>query len=486
MKRKYVRQTGNTLGFNRHFPTHLQSITINKQFTYPMGRADQTEIAIDREYANAKEAYAAECERATNSNTDSFNDAKIEALARKLLKARGYTEGAVENFSVTPERLAYLTAVRDEEEPTDPATRAEHIVNNINNLSIPLDEIMDKQRYNGERHSIDERIALAQWSMLQESPEKRQRKKKLRTAKLYDLWDVYGLYRGDSIPPAAKSIRWNLFISIVGNPSTNATVQGHQELSRNLNVGLETYKNLRLAEVKGSTVRRELNDIKAALSHSSGINGWMWIFSKTKISAAQAGSVAVKIPLSLEHQKLLVAYCTSPEHCKEPTSTMGLLYLTGIMFSEVQRMDLAIAQRSLKHLSTPYVVVDGITKTKDRKRVVPITVGHAVVAAGIAGTLDWFRTTGKSNRERQMLKMLTNATGCNDYSSHSLRHAFALNCSINPNVRDMDKIYIGGWSAGAGGGVNTPVNMKYGAASIEGEGLANLYRASLEIHKHLL
>ena len=76
-KRPYVRQIGNTLGFNRHFPPHQQSITINKQFTYPMGRADQSEVAIDRDYANAKEACAAECERASNSNTDSFNDAKI-------------------------------------------------------------------------------------------------------------------------------------------------------------------------------------------------------------------------------------------------------------------------------------------------------------------------------------------------------------------------------------------------------------------------
>jgi len=485
MKRKYVRQTGNTLGFNRHFPTHLQSITINKQFTYPMGRADQTEIAIDREYANAKEAYAAECERATNSNADSFNDAKIEALARKLLKARGYAEGAVENFSVSPERLEYLTAVRDEGEPINPESKAEQIVNDINNLPISFDDITTKTAF-GETLSIPERIAAAQWSMLQESPEKRQRKKKLRSAKLYDLWDVYGLYRGDSFPPATKAPRWLLFVKIVGNVSTNATVQGHQELSRNLNVGLETYKNRRLAEVKGSTVRRELNDIKAALSHSSGINGWMWIFSKTKISVTQAGAVAVKMPLSLEHQKLLVAYCTSPEHCNEPTSTMGLLYLTGIMFSEVQRMDLATTQRSLNHPSTPYVIVDGIVKTKDRRRVVPITVGHTVVAAGIADTLDWFRTVGKSKRGRQMLAMLANATGCNDYSSHSLRHAFALNCSINRNVRDMDKINIGGWSAGAGGGVNTPVNMKYGAASIEGEGLDNLYRASLEIHRHLL
>ena len=485
MKRKYVRQTGNTLGFNRHFPTALQSITINKQFTYPMGRADQTEVAIDREYANAKEAYAAECERASNSNADSFNDAKIEALARKLLKARGYSEGAVENFSVSEERLAYLKAVRDEDEPTNPAHKAEQIVNNISGLPISFDDINTKAQF-GETLSIPERIAAAQWSMLQESPERRQRKKKLQSAKLYDLWNVYGLYRGDSIPPAFKSIRWNLFIKIVGNPSTNATVQGHQELNRKLNVGLETYKNLRLAEVKGATVRRELNDIKAALTHSSEINSWTWIFSKTKISRKQAGTVAVRIPLSLEHQKLLVAYCTSAKHCNEPCSTMGLLYLTGIMFSEVERMDLATAQLSLNHPSTPYVVVDGITKTSNRKRVVPITVGHAVVAAGIANTLEWFRLVSQSKRERQMKAMLANATGCNDYSAHCLRHSFALNCSINPNVRDMDKINIGGWSAGSGGGGNTKISMDYGAASIEGEGLTNLYRASLEIHKHLL
>jgi len=167
-------------------------------------------------------------------------------------------------------------------------------------------------------------------------------------------------------------------------------------------------------------------------------------------------------------------------------SSMGLLYLTGIMFSEVQRMNLATTQRSLKHPSTPYVIVDGITKTIARKRVVPITVGHTVVAAGIADTLEWFKTTSNSKRLRQMVAMLANATGCNDYSSHSLRHAFALNCSINPNVRDMDKINIGGWSAGASGGGNTKINMSYGAASIEGEGLDNLYRASLEIHRHLL
>ena len=118
----------------------------------------------------------------------------------------------------------------------------------------------------------------------------------------------------------------------------------------------------------------------------------------------------------------------------------------------------------------------------------PITVSHTVVAAGIADTLEWFKTTSNSKRLRQMVAMLASATGCNDYSSHSLRHAFALNCSINPNVHDMGKINIGVWSAGAGGGGggNTKINMSYGAASIEGEGLDNLYRASLEIHRHLL
>jgi hypothetical protein len=484
MKRPYVRQTGNTLGYNRHYPKHLQCITVTKQFTYPMGRADQTEPQIGRAYADAIEAYAAECERAKNSNSDSFSNAKVEALARKMLKARGYSEGATSNFSVSSERQAYLKAVRDEDTPTNPASKAEYIVNDFS--SVSLDQILHKDQL-GEQLTIAERIAREQWIMLQEEPEKRQRKKRQQVAKLSDLWEAYGLYRGDSaLTSAPITKRWKLFVSLVGDLPTNATVQGHLELSGKLNRGLEEYKNLRLTQVKGSTVRRELNDIKACLMHFSGIYGWMWVFSRTKIGTKQAGTVAVKIPLSVEHQKALVSYCCSPEHRSEPTSTMALLYLTSVMFSEVQRLDLETAQRSLSHATAPYIIIQGITKTVSRKRVVPITVGHAVVAAGIAGTLEWFRTTGRGKRLWDMKKMLVAATGCEDYSSHCLRHTFALNCTINSNVRTMDKINIGGWSAGSGGGGDTKINLDYGSASIEEAKLINLYRASQEIHKHLL
>ena len=475
MALKYVRQTGNTLGYNRHYP---------KQFTYPMGKATQTEVQIDRAYANAKEAYAAEVERASGSSIDAFNDKKIEALSLKLLKARGYSEGDVSSFSVSNERQAYLRAVKDQEIPTSPASKAESIVNDFSRVSI--DQIIHKDQL-GEQLTLEERIAIEQWVMLQERPEVRQRKKRQKAAKLSDLWEAYGLYRGDSaLTSVPITKRWKLFVSLVGDLPTNATVQGHQELSGKLNIGLEEYKNLRLTQVKGSTVRRELNDIKACLMHFSGIYGWMWVFSRTKIGVKQAGSVAVKIPLSVEHQKMLVAYCCSPEHRDEPTSTMALLYLTSVMFSEVQRLDLATAQRSLSHPTAPYIIIQGITKTVSRKRVVPITVGLSVVQDGIAGTLEWFRTAGRGKRLWDMRKMLKSATGCDDYSSHCLRHTFALNCTLNSNVRTMDKINIGGWSAGSGGGGDTKINLDYGSASIEEAKLVNLYKASLEIHSHLL
>jgi hypothetical protein len=484
MKRPYVRQTGNTLGYNRHYPKHLQCITVTKQFTYPMGRADQTEPQIGRAYADAIEAYAAECERAKNSNSDSFSNAKVEALARKMLKARGYSEGATSNFSVSSERQAYLKAVRDEDTPTNPASKAEYIVNDFS--SVSLDQILHKDQL-GEQLTIAERIAR---SLLQEKPEVRQKrikKQKQQQAKLSDLWEAYALYRGDSaLTSAPITKRWNLFLSLVGDLPTNVTVMGHLELSSKLNKGLEEYKNLRLTKVRGSTTRREMNDIKACLMHFSGIYGWMWIFNRTKIGRMQAGPVAVKIPLSIQHQQKLVKYCCSPEHRDEPTSTMALLYLTSIMFSEVQRMDLAAAQLSLSHPTSPYLIIDGITKTVSRKRVVPITIGHAVVAAGIAGTLEWFKTAGRGKRLWDMKKMLRAATGCDDYSSHCLRHTFALNCTMNSNVRDMDKINIGGWSASKGAGANTKINLDYGVASIEPAKLMNLYKASQEIHKHLL
>jgi hypothetical protein len=489
MKLQYVRQTGNTLGFNRHYPTHLQAVTISKQFTYPMGRADQSELEIERAYLLAKEAYAAECERASGSNGNSFNDAKVEAMARKLLRAQGYSEGQVSDFSVSNESLKALEQTREHDVPSDPTSKAEEIVNNMPSSVSSLDDIMHKDQL-GVQLTLAERVTMEQWSLLQEKPEVRQKrikKQKQQQAKLSDLWEAYALYRGDSaLTSAPITKRWNLFVSLVGDLPTNVTVMGHLELSSKLNKGLEEYKNLRLTKVRGSTTRREMNDIKACLMHFSGIYGWMWIFSRTKIGRMQAGPVAVKIPLSIQHQQKLVKYCCSPEHRDEPTSTMALLYLTSIMFSEVQRMDLAAAQLSLSHPTSPYLIIDGITKTVSRKRVVPITIGHAVVAAGIAGTLEWFKTAGRGKRLWDMKKMLRAATGCDDYSSHCLRHTFALNCTMNSNVRDMDKINIGGWSASKGAGANTKINLDYGVASIEPAKLMNLYKASQEIHKHLL
>ena len=75
-----------------------------------------------------------------------------------------------------------------------------------------------------------------------------------------------------------------------------------------------------------------------------------------------------------------MAHVTSPKHRHEPTSAMALLYLQGgISFSEVDRFDLEKQLTYLETEDTPYVSIEGLTKTEARKRVVPAVIGVNVI-----------------------------------------------------------------------------------------------------------
>ena len=478
---KYVRQTRGTLGFNRHYPTHLQATIGRNTFTYPLGSADQSPASLAQAWSRAMETFDAAVEQATNSNSDDFMDAKVELLVERKLKTLKKNYGALANFEVPQHIIDFYEQDKELDAST---TLAAHqaILSKTTAASdlVSIEDVMWKEQ-TGQPLTIEDRVNGATWIALQTKANK-------RVKTLRGLWTTYAEYRGiEERDKIHLKKRWEKFMSIIGDKTLNATPLGHQALSVELNAALRQYRDTRLTTVKGATVRRELNDIKACLMHSSEENDFDWHLSKIKISKAMAGTVKVKKPLSLEHQKKLAAYVTSPEHCKEPTSTMALLYLQGgVMFSEAGRFNIEAQIKNLAHEDTPYVSIEGLTKTEARQRVVPVVIGVGVVRQGIKDTVEWIGRVPHATMLNQMKAMLKKATGCNDYSSHCLRHTFSWNCSHNGNVRDIDKINIGGWSAGSAG-VNTKVSMKYGAANLGGtEQLINLHKASREIHKHLL
>ena len=213
-------------------------------------------------------------------------------------------------------------------------------------------------------------------------------------------------------------------------------------------------------------------------------NDFDWRLKKTQLPIADAGEVSERIPLSLEHQKMLVSYCTSPEHSSEVCATMALLYLQGgVMPSEVGRMDAKVQLENLSNAVAPYVSIKGQTKTEYRRRPVPVVLGLSMVRENIAATIAW-ASSPKSTRISQMKNFLEAATGTKDvYVSHGLRHTFSVNCRLS-DCRDSDKATLGGW---ASAGAASDMSMKYGAAGMfDEDNIARLYMVSLDIHRNLI
>ena len=483
---KYVKRTRNTLSFGKAYPSHLQSVIGRKQFTYPLGSVEQTEAEVTLQCSKAMQVYDLRVKQATNSSPDAFNSAEVDALVDAKLKAIMKDRGALADFKVAKHIMDFYE--QDKTADGSPTIAAEQAVltaaQAASELVPQIEDVIWKEQ-TGQELTITDKVNGATWLALQIKADSKPKH-------LRNLWDSYMEYRGiDQTSKRGIHLRkrWDLFISIIGDrtlASAMASPLEHQTLSLELNAAIRKFRDMRLLTVTGSTTSRELTDIKACLMHSSNENDFDWHLARTKISKQQAGVVKVKQPLTQEHQRLLVAHVTSPEHRHEPTSTMALLYLQGgISFSEVDRFDLEKQLTYLETEDTPYVSIEGLTKTEARKRVVPIVIGINVIREGLENTIKWLKETPQATVLRHMTNMLKAATGSNEYSSHSLRHGFSLNCALNPNVRDVDKINIGGWSSAAGS--VSRISMRYGAAALGGtEQLVSLHQASREIHKHLL
>ena len=78
---KYIKPTGNTLGYQRAIPTRLLHVSTKKLWTYPLGlpvTASDTQIATS--WAKANEAFELHCKTLTNSSPAAYSESEIDRL----------------------------------------------------------------------------------------------------------------------------------------------------------------------------------------------------------------------------------------------------------------------------------------------------------------------------------------------------------------------------------------------------------------------
>tara|TARA_B110000879_G_scaffold105342_1_gene141986 strand:- start:864 stop:2312 length:1449 start_codon:yes stop_codon:yes gene_type:complete len=481
---KYVKRINNKLFFGKAWPSKLQAVIGRKQFTYPLGSVEQTEAQVTAQVVLALKEYDVKVRMATNSDTEDYHQNEIDILVEANLRRMKQSRGTPQ-FK-TPDQHIIDHYDNDTEPapadevaefgPTVPTVASHEFIRTKGQLAsslVPeLDDIIHKEQ-TGQRLTMREKAASATWVALQT-------KAKKRPKMLYDQWKVYTNFKRLD----THTRNWNRFCGLIQNRSLNLSDQGHMELSKELSQTLRDFRDVRLTEVKIATVKRELNSIRACLNFVNKENDFDWRLRETQLPTAAADAVQERKPLSLAHQRQLVAYCLSPEHSSEPCATMALLYLQGgVMPSEVGRMDTKMQLECLSSELAPYVKIEGQLKTKYRRRPVPVVLGLSVVRDNIEKTIAW-ANVAKSTRIGQMKRFIDAATGTKDvYVSHGLRHSFSMNCRLS-NCRDDDKATLGGW---ASYGAASAVSKDYGAdGTFDQSNIERLYKVSLDIHRNLL
>lgn len=487
MQLQYVKRRANKLFFSKRWPKALANVMGTVGYSAPLGSIEQTQAEVIAKVSKAIKEYDVKVKLATNSNPDDYQeneiDIMVEANLRRLRQSHGlphfikpdqhlidfydndFAPRTAEDIEFDPKNLKPRRTLAAHEFISTKADLANSLVN--------IDDVQHKE-LTGQKLTIKNKVAGATWVALQTKANK----PKLM---LYDMWAKYTAFQG----LATSTTNWDKFCGpIIQNRSLNLSLQGHQDLSRELNQCLNLYRNSRLGVVKIATIKRELNSIRACLKWITGEYQFDWNLQKTKLQKPKAGEVKERLPLSMEHQKMLVAYCLSEEHSGLPQATMALLYLQGgVMPTEVSRMQPEVQLANLRS-TAPHVSILGETKTGDsRRRPVPVVLGLDVVRDNIEATIAWANIP-RATRIGQMKRFLDAATGTKDvYVSHGLRHTFSQNCRLS-NCRDDDKCTLGGWASYGGA---SAVSNRYGASGkFDQSNIERLYKVSLDIHRNLV
>ena len=467
---KYVRQTkGQKLRYQRDFPTELQPIAGKKTFTYPLNlQADKvTDASLALAVLEASEQYDLQKKMLTQSDPHAFTEAELDKAALGVLKKHRLRPSQFSRPVATDEQGTLLT---EEELQSRKRNRQEYLNSfDLAEEALPdFEDIWFKEKMGEPLNFQEQAIRRAMLKLLDAQ--------KAQPKTLSLLWGDYCEEKQIDINTReGKRLnkRWQRFLALMGD-----AVIAPNTLSR-LHQGLDDYVAERKSEVKGQTIKRELNQIIACFRWASRKYRFNWMIEAPLITLDQA---TPRLVMNHTEQKKLVAYCLSqPADSDQLRSAAALCMLQGgMMPSELARLE----PEDL-HLDAdfPYLLVRQKTKTESRKRLVPIVLASSFIAQCLPEMIERLKQLTDSARSQNIKVLLRRATENEKLTGHCLRHTFRANAEAN-GANSMSAASIGGWSAKLAGLSEAMLN--YGNEGLtQSEALKQLHEQSRIIHRHL-
>ena len=353
------------------------------------------------------------------------------------------------------------------------------------------EEELNRLHYEGEPHlfagDLDPVVEMA-WVLINEPPEQGR-------GKLFsECWELWASNRPAGRPDPKDSntkkstSRWDLFIKINGDVllDQDSAQQGLSKYVAHRNRAIER------GEIKGSTVVREVNLVRAILrsaGKSQGLN--LNLMTPNILNSSKHFSVQ-RFPIP-ESSLLELARLVSGSNTLAPWKELSLLIM---MQSSAHQKELISLRNRKLHLNEeyPYIevsrtiednkVVDTL-KTDSRERIIPIVyrldrikdlVTQTQSDQYVFGSTREKESSNLNNQLNNTLKKFLPQQVHGKITTYGFRHSFKERC-IRANINPQLTYMLGGWS-----GLN-PTAENYGKAADYQE---ELFGASQSINRSLI
>lgn len=405
-----------------------------------------SEAEVAKAWSVAHEDFENICAMASNTNLEILGEVDLQKKARAYLAKNKMSPGILHG--------------QEEHMPQE--------------LDIGLSIASYKEK-NHEELTNTEKVHVAAYWMAVESPSALRRK----TLLLSECWDIYATAREiDVSTRAGKRFynRWKEWLVLSGDGPVS---------KRLVEEGLDRWVEKRETDgVTVATMHRELTVVAACIRlavKKTRTDCDEFTLPPLKKQASKKRKV-----LTQEQQRTLVEAIVVRNEVPLAEGVALLLSLQGAMIaSETQRL-----LKSSVHITgaknVPHLIVQEQTKTQERKRIIPVSVG-----------LTWLRQTLKKLDEPDCLNALgpewaalsdsavswrMNRYMPKGFTSYCLRHSFRANSIASGS--GINTALIAGWKSGQG---VSEIMFDYGSEGLsQSEVLKGLMATSKQLNGHLL
>ena len=460
---KYVRLRNQTLFYQRDYPKWFQRRYGLKTFSrsLKLKTSQYTESELQKMIADAAEKFDLNIKLLSNSDPAMLTDTELNKATAVFIEKLAYRHGQFADDKDWQDAAFYLHPELDE--ANDPYRTEEVHFRGEKPVFTTRQEVMRRAYKALTSHTARKPVLIS------------------------DAWTSYIDIKSIDITSdkgkgKTEQRRHERVLACIGDipltlPNSNFLIRE----------GLNKYYADNKEHKTPQSIKRETRKTIAAINHALKNMGAGWkldnIFSDISDSPSKK-----KKTFEPAHRIHIALHALQEKNKPHFAAMVVLMMQSGAMASEIQRLNPEEVQKQLSAV-TPAIIFGAdevITKTEERRRIVPIVFGVDYLRRHLPETIKYLNN-GKaalSNASTSLKKYINKNLKTEGYTAHCFRHTLQA-LAVSKNINGRHTAAICGWS-GKDAGLSKHM-LKYGVEYLShDEGFLQVKESALKIQEEIL